>query len=218
MIFYIIDTLSVNSLLKWYLLMVFLNQSSFSFFIHSDKIASSSYCWDNLSWINVNLNFFFKFATFLIDALNESRSWGLPPVLAIYFLVFSHILLQNYFVSFESSCSFVLVFSSLTWNNFLSLFRMIRFCLYYLTFSRNLMSFPSIANIFSFISSSCLSDLSAVVFFGHFILLCALVYVPFFNTFGCFNSFFICHSNLILLPAFWFLFYFFIGIPIFIND
>ena len=76
-----------------------------------------------------------------------------------------HILVQNRSVSFASSCWYVFVSSPPSWwENFLSLFWNVLFCLYCFTLCRYLFNLPSFASAFYFISSSCVVIFSCVAF------------------------------------------------------
>ena len=84
---------------------------------------------------------------------------------------------------------------------FFSLFWNALFCLYCLTLSRYLLSFPSFTHIFWFISSSCIVRFVCclvLVFSSQHILMC----FSFISTFAGCRNFFICSSSLITPPGF----------------
>ena len=132
-------------------------------------------------------HFPFRFLRVLLWAIQGVR----PPRTSFEFLEFCiHViypltflfpfLFQNCFTSFLSGCWFELVHSPPTcWYNFLSLFWNFPFRLYSFTHSWYLLRIPSVANIFWFISWSCIVRLSAVLFwsFHPSILMCAFPYL-----------------------------------------
>ena len=83
---------------------------------------------------------------------------------SVYFLD-CYILFQNRSVSLASSYWYVIVSSPPTcWQNFLSLFWNVLFCLYCFTLCWYLFNLPSFANTFWFISSNCIVIFSSVAF------------------------------------------------------
>ena len=87
------------------------------------------------------------------------------------------------------------------------------FCLYCLILFQCLLSLPSFACIFGFISSSCIVSFSVIFFYLFVHCIISLGIFSFFSTFASCYSFFICLSNLISHLDFVFLFKFFWGIP-----
>ena len=116
---------------------------------------------------------------------------------AFYYVFFrSHILLQYNGVYFEFGNWYVLVNSPATfWNIFFSIFRKVMFCLYCLTMSQYLFSFPFFASSFSFISPSCI-NIYQMFCFGLFVPSCLWIFY-FLCVFGFCRNFFTCPSSLI---------------------
>ena len=111
-----------------------------------------------------------------ISVFGPSSTSSNPFVILFIHSVFSlcflgcHILVQNCSVSIASSYWYVFV-SSPTWQNFLSLFWNVLFCLYCFTLCQYLFNLPSFASTFWFISSSCI-----VIFFVLLLSFCLYMF------------------------------------------
>ena len=139
-------------------------------------ISSASLSWMEVNFLNQNpcipswlgvFLFDIFFSVFLrssmyISALEPSSGPSSSLVISFIHSAFSlcffgcHIFVQNCSVSLASGCWYVFVSCPPNcWQNFLSLFWNVLFCLYCFTLCRYLFSLPSFARTFWYISSSC---------------------------------------------------------------
>ena len=197
------------------------------FFKPSFLSESQSLPWIEVNFSNQNTRMpsqpgVFQFGTFLNVALSDLRSilalgtsWNPCNSFSKLFIhqtfllcSFSfHILLKHSFVYFVSMRWYIFeYFPPTSWQNFLSLFQNILFCLYclyFLALSWFLLSLPFFANKFLFIFSSCIVQF-AFCFDFHF----SSQPIPMFSPLSIFVSCCNCLiyvSSLIYLPRFEFL-------------
>ena len=122
---------------------------------------------------------------------------------------------SKHWISFASSCWYILMSSPICSNNFLSLFWNVLFCLYCYTLCQYLFNLPSFARTFYFISLSCILYFSCDDF--SFLFLIIPSYFFCFIILAYFCRFIICVSCRNSHPGFDFSFMIFVGIPIFLQ-